>query len=233
MKKILTVCICLLFTLTAILPLGMLISALFGYTFELTSILTFSVIIAVISVLTAILGFISKEKTDKKITVLSYILTPLSLINAVLYIFESTQLSVAICVFVSVICCFCLTLKNVVSKAGKIIISVLFAISTAFIVFFAFIMLTFGSIGKTTVDKTVDSPDNSRVAQVIIIDQGALGGNTVVDVCEKKEINAFIFRIKKKPQRVHMGEWGEAENMQIYWEDNNCLVVNSVEYEIE
>lgn len=233
MKNLITVFVSILFTLTAIFPLGTLISAIFGYSFEIISIPAFSIIIAVISVLAVILSFLSKEKASKGITVLTHILTPLSLINAVLYIFESTQLFVAICVFISVVCCFCLTLKNVVSKAGKIIILVLYAISTAFIVFFAFTMLTFGNIGHITVEKTVDSPDNSRVAQVIIIDQGALGGNTVVDVCEKKEIDAFIFRIKKKPQRVYIGEWGEAKNIQIYWKDDNCLVIDSVEYQSE
>ena len=31
----------------------------------------------------------------------------------------------------------------------------------------------------------------------------------------------------------YFGEWGEFENMQNYWKDDNCLVINSVEYRIE
>lgn len=46
-------------------------------------------------------------------------------------------------------------------------------------------------------------------------------------------INAIIFKIEKKPQRVYFGDWGEFVNMQIYWKDDGCLVINSVEYEIE
>ena len=233
MKKILSVCVCLLFIMTAILPLGRLISALFGYTFELINIFTFSVIIAVISVFAVIFSFISKEKTDSKITVLSHILLPLSFINAVFCIFESGQIAVVICVLISVVCSFFLMVRNTMSKVRKIVISVLFALMTAFLLFFAFIMLMFGTIGQTTIDRTVESPDNSRYAQVLIIDQGALGGNTVVDVYERKEINAGIFKIKKKPQTVYIGEWGESENMQIYWKDDTCLVINSEEYVLE
>ena len=70
-------------------------------------------------------------------------------------------------------------------------------------------------------------------AQVIDSDQGALGGNTIVDVDEKGSFNLLLFRIEKKPQRVYLGEWGEYEGMQIHWKDDDCLVINSVEYELE
>ena len=70
-------------------------------------------------------------------------------------------------------------------------------------------------------------------AEVIDSDQGALGGDTLVNVYKKGELNIFIFKIKKKPQRVYLGEWGEYKNMQIYWKNENCLIINSTEYKIE
>ena len=234
MRKAMTFLLCLLFTMTILFPVGALVSACFGYTFELTSVLAFSVIIAVISVFTAIFAVISKDKIiNKGIIILSYILFPLSFINAVIYIFESGELSVAICVLISAMCCFFIVLRNIISTVNKIIISVLFALMTAFVIFFAFMMLTFGSIGQNTVIKNIEYPNGNFYAQVIDSDQGAFGGDTLVNVYEKRGIDTFIFRLKDKPQRVYLGEWGEYESMHISWKDDKCLVINSVEYEIE
>lgn len=234
MRKAMTFLLCLLFTMTILFPVGALVSACFGYTFELTSVLAFSVIIAVISVFTVIFAVISKDKIiNKGIIILSYILLPLSFINAVIYIFESGELSVAICVLISAVCCFFIVLRNIISTVNKIIVSVLFALMTAFVIFFAFMMLTFGSIGQNTVIKNIESPNGNFYAQVIDSDQGAFGGDTLVNVYEKRGIDTFIFRLKDKPQRVYLGEWREYESMHISWKDDKCLVINSVEYEIE
>ena len=86
---------------------------------------------------------------------------------------------------------------------------------------------------ENTVVKTVESSSGEYYAQVIDSDQGALGGDTLVKVYQDRGINALIFKIEKKLQRVYFGEWGEFNNMKIHWKDNNCLVINSVEYEIE
>lgn len=234
MKKIMSVLVSILFSLTVFFPVGTLVSACFGYTFELISISAFSVIIAVISVFTVIFSIISKEKINNKgVIILLYILTPLFFINAVFCIFESGRISVVICVLISVVCSFFPAMKNTMSKVSKIVLSVLFTLMMAFLLFFAFIMLMFGNIGQNTVVKTVESPDLRHYAEVVDIDQGALGGNTIVNVCEKREINAVVFIIKKKPQTVYIGDWGDADNMEICWKDDSRLVINSVEYGIK
>ncbi len=94
-------------------------------------------------------------------------------------------------------------------------------------------MLIFGNIGQNTIVKNIESPNGSFHAQVIDSDQGALGGDTLVNVYEKREMDTFIFKLKDKPQRVYLGEWREYESMYISWKDDKCLVINSVEYEIE
>lgn len=50
--------------------------------------------------------------------------------------------------------------------------------------------------------------NNTFARRSIDSDQGALGGNTVVNVYENSVINVIIFRMEKKPQRVYPGEWG-------------------------
>jgi hypothetical protein len=99
--------------------------------------------------------------------------------------------------------------------------------------FLSFIALIFGNFGQNTVVQAVESPNGKYCALVIDSNQGALGGDTLVDVYENSGFNAILFEIKKKPQRVYFGDWGEFEDIQIYWKDNNCLVINSVEYDID
>lgn len=33
--------------------------------------------------------------------------------------------------------------------------------------------------------------------------------------------------------QVYYGAWGEFENMEIYWKDENSLVINEKEYSVE
>ena len=233
MKKVIYALLCLLFVLTIFFPSGALVSACFGYTFEIVNVFAFSLITAITSVFTVIFSVISKEKNfNKCITILSCTLFPLSFINALVYIFENIQLPVAICVLVSFMCCFFLTIINITSKIRKIIVSVLFTLMTAFVLFFTFMMQIFGNLGQNTVIKNIDSPNGNFYAQVIDSDQGALGGDTIVVVYEKRDIDALIFTLKDNPERVYLGEWREYESMQISWKDDKCLVINSVEYKI-
>lgn len=160
-------------------------------------------------------------------------MTPLSSINAVFYIFECPQVLVIASVLFSAGCSCFLTVKHGKPSALEIVVLVLSALMVLPIGFFSFIAWIFGNIGQNTIVQTVESPNGEYYAQVIDSDQGALGGDTLVDVYKKSRINFILFKIEKKPQRVYFGDWGDFENMQIYWKDNGCLVINSVEYEIK
>lgn len=234
MKKAISISMCSLFVLTILYPAGILITACFGYSFELISVSAFAIAIAVLSVCIVVLNFVLKNILENKtMQILLAIITPLSLINAVLYIFEYPQIWVIASVLFSAGCCCYLTVKYGKPLSLKIVALVLSALEILPIGFFSFIALIFGNIAQNTVVQTVESPSGKYYAQVIDSDQCALGGDTLVDVYKKNGINAILFKIKKKPQTVYFGDWGEFENMQIHWKDDNCLVINSVEYEIE
>lgn len=225
---------CLLFVMTIFFPIGTILSACFGYTFELINISGFAVIIAVLSVCTVILDFIFKNLIESKvIQILLAVIPPLSLFNAVFYMFVCSRICVIASVFISAVCCCFLAVRQGKPLALKNAALVLFAIMILPTGFFGGIVLLFGNIGQNTVVQTVESPNGKKYAQVVDSDQGALGGDTLVDVYEKSRINALLFKMEKQPQRVYSGDWGEFKNMQIHWEDDNCLVINSVAYEIE
>ena len=234
MKKVVSFFTWLLFILTTLYPAGVLITACFGYGFELISISAFAIVLAVLSVCIVALDNVHKNTLENKaLRILLAIISPLSLINAVFYIFEYPKVWVIAGVLISAGCCFYLTIKYGKPLALKIIALVLSALMVLPIGFISFIFLIFGNIGQNTIVQTVESPSGKYYAQVIDSDQGALGGDTLVDVHEKSGINAIFFRIEKKPQRVYSGEWGEFNNIQIYWKDDECLIINSIEYIIQ
>ena len=234
MKKAISILMCLLFALTILYPAAVILTACLEYTFELISVSAFAIVLAALSVCIIVLDLICKNTLENKVMrILLAIITPLSLINAVFYIFECPQIWVMASTLISAGCCCYLTVKYVKPLSLKIIALVLSALMILPIGFFSFIALIFGNIGQNTVVKTVESPSGKYYAQVIDSDQGALGGDTFVDVYQKCGINALLFKIKKNPQRVYFGDWGEFKNMQIHWKNDNCLVINSVEYEIE
>lgn len=82
-----------------------------------------------------------------------------------------------------------------------------------------------GGLAENKVVQTLESPDGTYIAQVISSDQGAMGGNTLVEVYPKGK--------PRQKQRVYMGEWGEHAYMEIRWESDTCLVINGAEYPIK
>lgn len=89
-------------------------------------------------------------------------------------------------------------------------------------------------IGRNLVVQTLPSPGGTYYAEVIDSDQGALGGDTIVEVHEpQKRVNLLLIELRKDPQLVYLGNWGEFQSMEIYWESEQVLVINGKPYELE
>lgn len=232
MKKAASVLEYLLFIFIILLPIGTVLSACFGYIFVLADYSAFAIFTAALSICTTVLHIISKKATESEINeVLFALLTPLSLINTVFYIFKCDNITVwlTVSMIVCTVCCCCLTIKHGKPLTLKIICLVMTVLLVLPIGFFGLM----ANIGQNTVVQSVESPNKTYYAQIIDVDQGALGGSTVVDVYKNKVINAGIFKIRKKPQTVYHGQWGEFENMEIYWKNEEYLIINDVEYKID
>lgn len=234
MKKVKFILMWLLFILTILYPAGVLITTSFGYDFELISISAFAIVIAVLSVCIVVIDCVYKNTLENKaLRILFALISPFALINAVFYIIEAPNIWVIAGVLISSGCCFYLTIKYGKPLALKIIALILSALMILPIGFISFVYLIFGNMGQNTVVQTIESPSGKYYAQVIDSDQGALGGDTLVDVYEKSGINVILFKIEKKPQTIYSGDWGEFNNMQIHWKDDRCLIINSTEYKIQ
>lgn len=232
MKKALTILISLLFALTILTPGCTWLSACLGYRFILFYLPAFAVILALLSVCIVVLTFITKESFDKPVSqTLLVIIAPLSWLN-VMSLLDTKQIWVAVIAFVYVGSCHYLSIKHGKPLALKILALVISAILALPICFFSFLSLAIGPFGENTVVQVVPSPNGEYYAEVIDSDQGALGGNTIVDVYTNNNINLGLFRIEQKPQQVYCGEWGEHLDMQIYWKEDDCLVIDGIEYGI-
>lgn len=236
MKKAVLISEILLIILIILLPLGVVISYCFGYIFELADYILFSAVTAVFSVGVVILCLLAKKRGCSISSVLIAMPAPLSIVNAAVYILKCFNIWVILSVFVCACCCFCLTAicaKPMILKVIALILSALMMLpvflygNTA-----GLIALIFGDMVQNTVVKSVESPSGSYYAEIIDSNQGALGGDTLVYVYENKGIDNFAFRTYKKPQMLYQGDWGEFKYMNIYWKDDNCLIINAVEYKI-
>jgi hypothetical protein len=87
------------------------------------------------------------------------------------------------------------------------------------------------SFGSRTVIKSELSPNSAFLAEIIDVDEGALGGNTLVDVTPlNSDLNIFIGTLKKNPRRIYEGRWGEFRTMTLRWEGNKVLYINEKQY---
>ncbi|MDD6023940.1 MAG: hypothetical protein PUC06_06870 [Oscillospiraceae bacterium] len=234
MKRLFHISGVMLVLLLLFLPAGMLISSYFGYEFALASMSAYTIILASLSAGLAVFSIRTKTVTESGIVkVLFALLTPLSLVNAVFCLLVSSSVWTVVCVLICFVFCLFLTIKHGNPLALKTTTLALSALLALPIGCFCFILLFFGSIGQTTVVNSVESPGGTYCAEVIDSDQGALGGDTLVEVYEKSTFNGYFFTISRKPQIIYQGEWGESRSMEIHWKNNRCLVINSAEYEME
>lgn len=104
MKKAISILMCVLLSLTILYPAGIVITACFGYSFELISISAFAIAIAALSVCIVVLDLICKNRLENNtIRILLAIITPLSLINAVFYIFKCSQICIILIIISSIL----------------------------------------------------------------------------------------------------------------------------------
>lgn len=116
-----------------------------------------------------------------------------------------------------------------VTKRSKDLKIAMFIISIVlcFVLVICGALMNFSAI---KVVRTVESTDKKYYAEIVDCDEGALGGATLVEVYTSRKLDCVLFTIDKKPIRVYTGRWGEYADMDISWNGERSLVINSVEY---
>ncbi len=220
--------------LYALLPIGTLIASVFGYTLILTQPALGAIVTVLCSVAAVLVSWWKKENCPSKAARLCYaVCAPLAAANWIFYLFQSGTATVVVCILISLVCAIMLIVRYAAPFALKLASGVLTALMILPLALFSFFALMFGDFGKDTVVRTVPSPNGGYYAEVIDSDQGALGGDTVVNVYDGRKVDALIFTAAKSPQRVYVGDWGEHKSMTICWQNEHTLVINGECYTIE
>ncbi len=211
-----------------LLPVLTLIFYSFGYSVYLANHHLFPLISALVFIVSALV--ISKKNIYCKI---SAFLPMFSLINLVICLFKDRSAVALVCMIVCFICSAIIAENACSSAKAKIASVITSAFLAVLIIVVSILCVGFGNFGQNSVVERIYSPEKTFYAEIVDSDQGALGGDTVVYVYKNNWLNLLVLTIRKTPQRVYIGEWKEYESMQTEWKNENCLLINSEEYNIE
>ena len=210
---------CLLF------PVLLLLGECFGFYVRVRSWGVHSVMFTLIYTLLC-LRVLREDSKSKEGSILSCLLFPASALHAAVWtvgfarFWLAALLSLVWVVFSAII-----MIKNVRSLGAKIAVylpSVLILLPTMlFMLFLPF------AWGYRMAVRTIISPERNYRAEVIDVNEGALGGATIVEVYDlRKQFDGIIFLFQKEPQVVYHGDWGEFETMKLEWESEQVLLIN-------
>lgn len=148
-----------------------------------------------------------------------------SLKYILLIFFALVSVSSATCLFFQYR--FCLPLK-IVCGFFAVIFTVWMFLMMGIILF----EIVFDEFGQISVVRQVPSPDQSQTAEIVDVDLGATGGSTLVRLAplKGKGIPVLIGELARGKVVVYKGEWGEFETMDLYWKDDQSLVIDGKEY---
>lgn len=226
MKRAIRVLTVMLVVLEAVLPCGKWGLQRIGYTLEPFSYVGYAWLLAVISAVVLFLRLFKKDESDG---VLCVFLMPLSLLDALAYtsFFRTSSLHpqksawTTIALLICVLCSASITVVYGKPKIGRILVEIISVLLVLLIGFVGFVSL----FSARTVEQSVSSPEGTRRAEIINVDQGALGGATFVEVYENRGLNLLLFTVAPKSKRVYEGGWADTFDMQLTWKDEEHLVI--------
>lgn len=209
----------------SVVPLGCLIALVWGGTFFLRNVFLWALVTALLSAAAAVLSLRCPAALARPGRMATVLLLPMALLNGFCcLILSGWSTGVLLSMTACWICGAILLIRYRTHAALAIGTTVVLLIPLGFLSLFAYV---FGSFGYNTVVQAVDSPYGTYQARVISSDQGALGGNTFVDIYTVHGgIDLYFLQISPKPQRVYNGAWGEAESLSVIWRDEHTLLIN-------
>ena len=100
-----------------------------------------------------------------------------------------------------------------------------------------FLLWLFGSVvlsdfGSTRIMSSLLSPQGRYEAQLIDVDEGALGGSTIVDVREPDAVIDIGVASMEPVKRIYRTGWGAFETMQISWKNEYTLLIDGHAYDV-
>lgn len=88
-------------------------------------------------------------------------------------------------------------------------------------------------MGISQVLRTVPSPSGAHVAEVVDVDEGALGGATVVRCRCGGGWQGLLLRLTPASKRLYVGPWGQGEVLTVSWQGEHTVLINGVGYGVD
>lgn len=216
-----------LIVLYILTPLVEIIGSLSGYNCIMSGKTAYIVVLMLCTVVIACSLFVFKPKNDRLSILLSAILFIASFVN--LFAFRE-YLTLACISVIAALVIFATRLPKTIA----IIVSAVMSCLLIMVIFFISVLGLFGTFGENTVYKEVESSNSKYTAQIIINDQGSLGGSTFVMLKNNADKKRFLFyKFNKKDVKLYIGKYTEYTNITIEWQNDKILLINGTEYVIE
>ena len=207
-----------------------------GYTFVPVNGFLFNVISAAIIIFLTWNGFVNREANQSKFL---FVLLPVFGVLFIILKWLATDLSgfgtniyIAHC-FLTLVCCLILffRLRN---KAVKIILGIIYTLATAAVFFLLLLALSWANGDTETVVTAQLSPSGAFLAEVVASDQGALGGDTLVNITKQHlDINIFVGTLRLDAQTIYSDRLEMADTVTLRWDTDEYVYINGVKYAIE
>lgn len=232
MKKLISASPLFLCLIYLFLPFCCWIGAACGYRFTLYHYPAAIITTAALSLVLSVSLFLSRADIRGANAVFSAFTLLLAVFNGYFYLGHWDA-----AILFTLACCGCsaaVLIKFARPFAVKTVTGILSILMFVLLLFISMLILAFGNFGSNSVVVSVESPQGTYLAEVIDSDQGALGGDTLVQVTNRKKVVPLpIGEYSKAAVRVYTGEWGEWETMWIRWEDDNTLLIDGERYVME
>lgn len=222
----------ILLAMSLVFPLLLLLGECFGFEVIVRSWGMHGVVFTALFVFLSIRA-LRMEEESRTGSVLACFLFPASAIHALVWTVGFARFWLAaVLSLVWVILSVIIMVKNVRPLWVKLIAS-LPSVVILLPTLLAMLLLPFTWGYRGTV-QTLTSPDRNYRAEVIDVNEGALGGATIVEVYDlRKQFDGIVFLLQKEPQIVYHGDWGKFKTMKLEWESEQVLLINGRSYEVE
>lgn len=130
-------------------------------------------------------------------------------------------------------CAFVMTFRGQSQRVLNFTGRFLGAFLAVIVLLFLAISALMQNFGASQVVQSVDSPDKGYIAIVLDVDEGALGGSTIVEVQKNTLFGMRLRSMIHLKRRVFIGEWGMGDELDLSWMENNTLLIDGISYEMQ
>ena len=219
---------CLLF------PVLLLMGECFGFSVRVRSWIVHSVMFTLIFLLLC-LRVMRDDTRSGTGSVLSCLMVPASVVHAAVWSVGFARVWVAALLSLLWVLFSVIVMIRNVKPLGAKLAAVVPSIILLLPLLFFMVLLPFAStIGYRAVMRSATSPERNYRAEIIDVNEGALGGATIVEVYDlRKQFDGILFLFQKEPQVVYYGDWGNFETMKLKWESEQVLLINGHPNKVE